>query len=129
MGTQMYYYGIVGFLHWGFNFWNSQFSRYVINPYCITDARGAFPSGDPFLVYPGKNSPIASIRAEVFLEGLQDMRLYNLLEEKIGKDEVKCLLESYLGQISFDTCPNTPDGILSLRNACHKRLLSMATDI
>ena len=129
IGAQMYYYGIEGFLHWGYNFWNSQYSRYVINPYCITDANGAFPSGDPFLVYPGKYAPIPSIRLEVFLEGLQDMRLYTLLEEKIGKDEVKNLMEFYLGNISFDVCPNTPDEILSLRNACHRRLVSLTSEI
>ena len=57
------------------------------------------------------------------------MRLYTLLEEKIGKDEVKNLMEFYLGNISFDVCPNTPDEILSLRNACHRRLVSLTSEI
>ena len=123
IGAQMYYYDIVGFLHWGFNFWNSQYSRYAINPYCITDAKGSFPSGDSFLVYPGKNAPISSLRAEVFLEGLQDMRLFALLEKKIGKNAVKQLMESHLGPVSFDKCPDSPDSILALRHACHEKLL------
>lgn len=125
IGAQMYYYGIAGFLHWGFNFWNTQLSRYAINPYCVTDAGAAFPSGDPFLVYPGTDAPIPSIRAEVFLEGLQDMRLFTLLEQKIGKDAVKDMMEQYLGPISFDRCSDTPDGLLALRAACHEKLEGM----
>ena len=54
-GVQLYKYKIIGVLHWGYNFYNSQYSIEHINPYEVTDAAGAFPSGDPFLVYPGEN--------------------------------------------------------------------------
>lgn len=128
IGAQMYYYGIAGFLHWGYNFWNSQFSRHAINPYCVTDAGGVFPSGDPFLVYPGTDGAIPSIRAEVFFDGLQDLRLFTLLEDKIGRDAVKQLLEAHLGPVSFDRCPDSPDGLLALRAACHEALMRAAAD-
>ena len=60
---QLYKYKIIGILHWGYNFYNSQFSLEKINPYQVTDAGGAFPSGDAFLVYPGEDRhPEESIR-------------------------------------------------------------------
>ena len=46
LGVQLYLYKISGFLHWGFNFYNSQYSIKHINPYAVTDAGEAFPSGD-----------------------------------------------------------------------------------
>ncbi len=51
----MYLYGIEGFLHWGYNYYSSQYSIRKIDPYRVTDADDAFPSGDAFLVYPGED--------------------------------------------------------------------------
>ncbi|MBQ9743767.1 MAG: DUF4091 domain-containing protein [Clostridia bacterium] len=88
IGIQMYKHGIVGFLHWGYNFYNTQYSKMHINPYEVTDAGGAFPSGDAFSVYPYGNTAIPSLRQKVFKEAIDDMRLLKLLEEKVGKDRV-----------------------------------------
>ena len=75
MGLLLYRYGIKGFLHWGYNFYYSQFSIKPLNPYICTDADGAFPAGDSFVVYPGKDGePEDSLRLEVFHEALQDQR-------------------------------------------------------
>ena len=75
MGTLCYVYDLAGFLQWGFNFYYSQYSRRFIDPFACTDAGGAFPAGDPFIVYPGENGePLDSIRHEVFADGLQDLR-------------------------------------------------------
>ena len=52
-GVQLFKYDIVGFLHWGYNFYNSQYSRHGIDPSSFRSA-GAFHAGDPYLVYPGK---------------------------------------------------------------------------
>jgi hypothetical protein len=93
IGLQMFKYDIKGFLHWGYNHWYSQKSLKRINPYQITDADYGFPSGDAFLVYPGKNGPISSIRMEVLREAMQDMRALTLLEQAIGKEEVITYLE------------------------------------
>ena len=41
-GVQLYKYDIVGILHWGYNFYNSQFSIEHINPYEVTDAATRF---------------------------------------------------------------------------------------
>jgi hypothetical protein len=49
LGTLLYRYAIEGFLHWGFNFYNTKYSAARIDPFQVTDAGAFFPSGDPFL--------------------------------------------------------------------------------
>ncbi|SFT16657.1 glycoside hydrolase domain-containing protein [Paenibacillus sp. BC26] len=93
IGAQLYKHDIQGFLHWGYNHWYSQRSRRAIDPFTVTDADHAFPSGDAFLVYPGKDGPITSIRLEVLREAFQDVRALQLLESRIGKEATVALLE------------------------------------
>jgi hypothetical protein len=105
-GMQLYKYNLAGFLHWGYNFWYSQFSKKPIDPFKNTDANYSFPSGDAFVVYPGENGPIESIRLEVLYEALQDVRALRLLEGYIGRDNVIELLEEKLEQeITFSEYP------------------------
>ena len=93
MGFLAYIYDLAGFLHWGYNFYYSQYSWRSIDPFSVTDAGGAFPAGDAFLVYPGKTGdPLDSIRHEVFFAGLQDLRACRTLEKKIGREAVLKLL-------------------------------------
>lgn len=123
LGTQLYKYDMKGFLHWGFNFWNSQYSLRAINPYEITDAGGAFPSGDAFLVYPGENGPIESIRLKVMFEALQDLRALKLLEELVGKAETLRLLEEGLDEaLTFRTYPRQAEWLLSKREQINKAI-------
>ena len=93
IGLQLYKFGIEGFLHWGYNFYYSQYSLYNINPYTTTSSDGAFPSGDAFSVYPGKDGPVPSVRAFVFREALADIEICKVLEEKIGRDAVVRLID------------------------------------
>lgn len=120
MGVLMYLYNIRGFLHWGFNFYNSKFSGHPINPYIITHGEYAYPSGDPFLVYPGKNGEaLDSIRAEVQDEGLLDLRALQLLESLVGRDEVEKIIYRDIPKvpISFTNYPRNPQWLLNLREA------------
>jgi len=66
-----------GFLHWGYNYWYKSQARELINPYQVTDAKWwpGWCSGDPFVVYPGDDAPVDSLRWEVFGESLQDYAL------------------------------------------------------
>jgi hypothetical protein len=106
LGMQLYKYKLAGFLHWGYNFWYSQFSKKPIDPFKNTDANYSFPSGDAFIVYPGENGPIESIRLEVLYEALQDVRALRLLEGYIGRNNVIELLEDKLEQeITFIEYP------------------------
>jgi hypothetical protein len=69
--------GVRGFLHWGYNYWYKRQSRELIAPFAVSDglASPGWAHGDPFVVYPGPNGPIDSVRWEVFAESLQDLAL------------------------------------------------------
>jgi len=72
-GFLFYRLGAKGFLHWGYNFWNKESSEELLDPFSDVTTGGAYPPGDAFVVYPGKDGkPIDSIRWEVFAEALQD---------------------------------------------------------
>lgn len=115
MGIQMYKYGIEGFLHWGYNFYYSKRSEYVVNPYSSTSAGRAYPSGDAFSVYPGENGPLYSMRALVFKDALQDIELLRLLEKFIGKENVIKLIEEEAGmEITFTQYPRNDTFIIHL---------------
>lgn len=127
IGIQLWYYGIKGFLQWGFNFWNAAYSTHHIDPFGCTDADNYFPSGDPFLVYPGEDGPIASLRAEVLMEGLQDMRALQLLEALEGRTAVKKLIEVTLEKpLTFRCYPHGSKWLLELREACNRRIAALS---
>jgi len=123
IGLQLYKFNIKGFLHWGYNFWYSQYSRYPIDPFRVTDAGLAFPSGDAFSVYPGENGPIDSLRYEVFYEALQDMRALELLEQYIGKEAVVAMLEEGLERpITFFEYPKDAEWLLAKREQINRKI-------
>ncbi len=124
LGVQLYLYRIAGFLHWGFNFYNSAHSRERINPYAVTDSGHAFPSGDPFVVYPGEDlQPVESLRLRVLHQGLQDMRALQLLERLTDRATVEGLIERELGmRITFKRYPHQAGPLLRLREAVNRRI-------
>ncbi|MCC6492541.1 MAG: DUF4091 domain-containing protein [Pirellulales bacterium] len=63
-----------GFLHWGHNYWFVFCTGTPIDPFAdaSTGSWPWMPYGDAFVVYPGENGPLDSIRWEVFAESLQD---------------------------------------------------------
>ena len=106
IGVIAYIYDFEGFLHWGYNFWNSDFSRFPITPFITTDADHAFPSGDAFLVYPGTDGPLDSIRHEALADGMQDYRLLQLAGKFCGREEVLRILHDKLDyQINIKNYP------------------------
>jgi hypothetical protein len=127
LGLQLFAFNATGFLHWGYNFWYSQYSKRQIDPFTTTDAGHAFPSGDAFLVYPGPDEPIDSLRFEVFREALQDMRALSLLADAIGHDAVVALLEEGLDEpLSFSVYPHSADWLLAKREAVNRMLAEVA---
>ncbi len=112
LGAMLYQYRLAGFLHWGYNFYNAQFSLYPIDPYRTTDAGGAFPSGDPFLVYPGPDGkPEESIRLMHMDEAMSDYCALAALEALSGREKA---MECLGGELSFEE-----DYLLSLRERVH----------
>jgi len=123
-GMQLYKYNIKGFLQWGYNFWFTQFSKKSLNPFENTDAGYGFPSGDAFIVYPGENGPIESIRMEVFYEALQDQRALQLLGDLIGKEAVIKFLETDLDQpLTFTNYPKDQNWLLKKRDDINYKIV------
>ena len=128
IGLQMYKYNIQGFLHWGYNYYNEQGSRYPINPYMTTSSERAFPSGDAFSVYPDENyGAIPSLRAIVFKEALQDIEICRTLEKYIGKDAVISFIESEGGApITLTDYPRSDDFIVDVIEKMKRKIAEFA---
>lgn len=127
LGVLFYLYEIEGFLHWGFNFYNAQWSTHAINPYLVTDAGEAFPSGDPFLVYPAPDGhAYESIRGMVLKEALFDLRALQLLESYIGREKVVALIyEQTESDITFSHYPHSSEYIHNLRKRVNECLMTI----
>ncbi len=104
-GWLFYRLGALGFLHWGYNFWYAMdlgwnpHPQMLIDPFTDGGVHFSFggegePYGDSFVVYPGENGPLDSIRWEVFAESLQD---YALLQTAgiPAEDPLLALLQDY----------------------------------
>ena len=111
-------------MHWGFNFYNSEKSIEHIDPYAVTDAGEAFPSGDPFLVYPGKEGvAYDSIRSVVLEEALSDIRVLKMAEKSLGRDGVRKGIEEVAGmKLSFTNYPKNKDFFRALRDWVNENL-------
>ena len=118
LGFQLFAYDAEGFLQWGHNFWYSQYSRAEIDPFKVSDAGGAFPAGDAFVVYPGKDgAPMNSLRFEVFYEGLCDMRALQLLEALTSRHYALEVLNRGLdAPVSLTEYPHSAECFLNKRN-------------
>ncbi|MBQ8432255.1 MAG: DUF4091 domain-containing protein [Clostridia bacterium] len=108
LGVQMYKHNMRGFLHWGYNFFYNRLSEGQIDPYKVTDAGIGFPGGDSFSVYPGDNDANPSLRLKVFAQGIVDMRLLKLVENKLGRERVIAELDRICEcDLSFSCYPKT----------------------
>lgn len=115
LGLQLYKYNIKGFLQWGYNFYYSQYSLKKINPYVTSSAERAFPSGDPFSVYPVQNDVVPSLRAIVFKEALEDIQVCTKLEKIIGRDKVIAMIDDAAGMnVTFENYPRNSEFIPNL---------------
>ncbi len=124
LGILLYKYNTVGFLQWGHNFWYSQYSVHPINPFEVSDAGGAFPSGDAYVVYPGENGePLNSLRHLVFYAGFCDMRALTLLESLTSRDFVLSLIERGLDTpLSFTNYPHEISWLTTLRETVNEEI-------
>ncbi|MFD8220744.1 glycoside hydrolase domain-containing protein [Streptomyces sp. NPDC059697] len=74
-----------GFLRWSYNSWTSDpFSQPVY----------IFTQGDEYLVYPGRNGPMSSIRWEQLKEGIEDFELIAQLRKKDGGKDDSALTDA-----------------------------------
>ena len=117
IGMQIYKYNIAGFLQWGYNFYNNQFSGDPINPFYEQSCDYAFPGGDPFSVYPAMDgTALESPRLVVFYEALQDIKAMKLAEKLTSHDYVvKAIEDVFGGEITFDTCTKSSNTMHAIR--------------
>ena len=115
-GFLFYRWPFQGFLHWGYNYWYESQTRTLIDPFtCQDGARWpGWAYGDPFVVYPGKDGPVDSMRWEVFGESLQD---YALLQT-IGLDRENRRLAPLR---SFEDFPKDAAWRLKVKSALYRR--------
>ena len=124
LGVILYKFDVKGFLQWGYNFYNLQYSIAPIDPYVVTDAGGGFPSGDSFAVYPAKDgSALASLRLKVFYDGFQDVMALRLLESKIGREKVVEFIEKDLSApLTFKEYPQENEWLLETREKINRMI-------
>lgn len=70
-------YDITGFLYWSVNYWE------LANPFETAVSTKWEQNGNGVLFYPGKDGPIASLRAEIWRDGMEDYEYIQILVEKI----------------------------------------------
>lgn len=125
LGVQLYKFGIVGFLHWGYNYYNDRFSYSHINPFLITDGDYFAPAGDAFVVYPAPDgTAYESIRLSVFHDALQDITALRLCEKLCGRDYVMKLIEKEIEPITFREYPQNAEYLLTLREKINQSINS-----
>ena len=124
LGMQLYKYAIDGFLQWGYNFYNSEYSLFPVDPYACTDADGAFPSGDSFLVYPGPDGqPEESIRLMLMDEAMADLRAMDYLETLTDRQTVlDCLEEEHFGSLTFRSFPRSASYLANVRERVNEAI-------
>ncbi|EXC07286.1 hypothetical protein L484_021193 [Morus notabilis] len=114
--------GGTGFLYWGANC----YEKATVPSEEIRFRRG-LPPGDGVLFYPGEvfsssHTPVASLRLERILSGLQDIEYLKLYSSRYGRDEGLALLEKtgvYLGPERY-TLEHMPIDVMrgEIFNAC-----------
>ena len=126
LGIQMYKYGLEGFLHWGYNFYNNQFSWDHIDPLLNGNAGHWAGGGDAASVYPGRHGmPLESIRLIAFRQGLEDIRALKLCESLYSKAEVVAAIEkAYGAEIVFEKCANSTEVMQKVRDAVDNMIMA-----
>lgn len=117
LGYQLFKFDVKGFLHWGYNFYYTQLSKAVIDPYKVSDAGGKFPSGDSFVVYPAEGGTAHhSIRLKVFYDALQDMAALHTLKKLTDKKTCLDIIEENgKHSITFSEYPHSDEWLLTTR--------------
>ncbi len=110
-GWLFYRWPFGGFLHWGYNYWYRSQTREMIDPYTVQDGcawSGGWAYGDTFMVYPGPDGPVDSLRWEAFGDSLQEYALLQTLGVQRGDPLLQNLK-------SFEDFPKTEAWLTTTR--------------
>jgi hypothetical protein len=95
-------YGATGYLHWAYNFWDDD----PFNHPTQTRDGGLFlPAGEAWIVYPGPDGVIDSIRFEAMRDGIADYELFAQLAEKDPKAAQELVTRHVLDFNKYDCDP------------------------
>ena len=124
LGILLYIYDGKGFLEWGYNFWVGQFSRTLdVDVWVDSNSGRSFRSGGAYLVYPGPDGPVDSLRHEVVAEAFQDEMALRLLESKTSRESVLRWLDQEAGyRLSMQKYPREEQWLLDLRRKLNTKL-------
>lgn len=126
IGHQLFAARIAGFLHWGFNFYYTRNAWALIDPFRDTCAGGAYPGGDAFVVYPGEDGPIPSIRHRVFAQAMADHRAMQAVRDREGFEAVMAVVDPD-GTLRFDRFSADPVHYLTARETLNQKLARSAS--
>lgn len=106
LAGQLFAQRATGFLHWGFNFYLTQFGLAPLDPFRDTSAGGRFLSGDAFIVYPGPEGACwPSLRHRVLAEMTCDLRVMHWAQDLVGRDAVLAVVDpdgQYAGDRGYE---------------------------
>ncbi|PSL06928.1 alpha-galactosidase-like protein [Haloactinopolyspora alba] len=91
-----------GYLRWTYNSWPAD---------VYSDPSFRYGQGDEYIVYPGEDGPVSSIRWESFTDGQDDAELLRMYTERFGRDDE--LFRSVVGAVD-PRAQNTPEAWTSM---------------
>lgn len=94
-------YGITGYLHWGFNYWNKE--PWNETSGIITESGNILPGGDSWIVYPAFDKIYSSVRLEAMRDGIADYELLNKYYEKYPERAAGLVREVVYNFRRYDT--------------------------
>lgn len=121
LGVELYYFGIKGFLNWGFNAHHNRLSRMMINPRMSSDMDCDFVGGTSYVVYSDGKNVDASVRLMTMRDQMQDTRALRLLEQLTDREYVMSIIRRYIPDISFN-CRVSANQILNLRKTVNEEI-------
>ncbi len=122
VGIQMFYFGMSGFLHWGFNYYYDKLSHGQCDVKVFPCNYGNYP-GTSFVVYPDNDgTALCSARMKVFYEGILDYEALMKLSELAGREKAIKLIEDFFGEMKFTYCPEEDLTLIKFREVLNNEI-------
>lgn len=109
-------YDIRGFLYWCVNWWPT------VNPFESARNSKWEQNGNGLLFYPGEDGPIASLRLEIFRDGMEDYEYIQLLMRRLEELKKRGFVKTY--QDLFDQSIK----VLTVDQSIAESMMSFAKD-
>lgn len=127
IGTQLYRYGALGFLHWGYNYYYDRMSVGLFDPALDPCGYKQMP-GCSYLVYPARGGRACpSMREKYMCEAMTDHRKLTLLCKLTSRESVCKLCDSYFGErVTVTTIPSSASEMTDFAELLYDEILRAA---